>query len=30
MQLYQSLTPDIQEAFRYIKSDKEKLANYYA
>jgi hypothetical protein len=30
MQLYQSLTPDVQEAFRYIKSDKEKLANYYA
>ena len=30
MQLYKSLTPDIQEAFRYIKIDKEKLANYYA
>jgi len=29
MQLYQSLTPDVQEAFRYIKIDKEKLANYY-
>jgi len=30
VQLYQSLTPDVQEAFRYIKGDKEKLAQYYA
>jgi hypothetical protein len=28
--LYSKLSADIQEAFRYIKQDKEKLAKYYA